>query len=155
MRQRPDIELTAVDVKVRPDALIPVVSYDGVTLPFEDGAFDCVLLVDVVHHAWEPAHLLTEARRVCRERVILKDHLADAFGAHAVLSFMDWVSNARHGIAMPYTYWTQKEWAELFAVTGLSVERWRTRLHLYPRPLSLVFDASLQFVASLKAELRA
>jgi SAM-dependent methyltransferase len=151
MQRRPDLECIALEVKVRSDALIPLVAYDGRSIPFDDCTFDCVLLIDVVHHAWEPVHLLAEARRVCKKRIVLKDHLADAVAAPAILSFMDWISNARYGIAMPYTYWTRQEWAQMLTSADLGVESWCGHLHLYPRPASWVFDASLQFLASLTA----
>jgi SAM-dependent methyltransferase len=147
--RRPDIAVTALEVKAREETAIPELLYDGHTVPFRDGAFDCVLLIDVVHHAWNPPRLLSEARRVASQRVILKDHLARSAAARITLSFMDWISNAKYGIAMPYTYWNRAEWDALFDASGLEVETWSGRLQLYPRPASYVFDASLQFIASL------
>jgi SAM-dependent methyltransferase len=146
---RPDIKLTALEVKARPDAVISEIEYDGRTIPFADGAFACVMLVDVVHHAFEPVRLLSEARRVSSQRVVIKDHRADALGSRVILSFMDWVSNARNGISMPYTYWTRAEWREMFAQAGLEEESWSGHLRLYPPPATFLFDASLQFIASL------
>jgi SAM-dependent methyltransferase len=149
LQRRPDLTIIALEVKIRDAALIQEVEYDGHTIPFRDKAFDCVMLIDVVHHAWDPVRVLAEARRVASRRVIVKDHLARSSAARLTLSFMDWVSNARHGISMPYTYWGRPEWADMLARAGLEVESWCGRLQLYPFPASVLFDGSLQFIASL------
>lgn len=138
------------DVLVRPAAHVPVVPFDGRRLPFADRAFDWVLLVDVVHHAEDPEGLLREAVRVADRGLVLKDHLLQGPAADATLRFMDRVSNLRHGVDLPYHYWTPRRWEEAFARLGLRAEARRTRLHLYPWPASLLFDRGLHFVARLR-----
>lgn len=150
MKLRPDLRVEGIDVLVRPETAIPVTRYDGRTIPFADGAFDAVMIVDVVHHAEDPRALLAELRRVARQAVVIKDHRRNGLLADSTLRFMDWVGNARHGVALPYNYWAEAEWRHAFAQLGLSVEVWRTRLGLYPWPASLLFDRSLHFVARLR-----
>jgi SAM-dependent methyltransferase len=147
-RARPGLRLSGVDVFVRESAKIEVQRFDGRVLPFADGAFDAAMLVDVLHHAEDPEELLGEVSRVARI-VVLKDHLADAPLARARLRLMDWVGNARHGVRLPYNYWTRSEWEEAFGRLRLSLEVWRSRLGLYPAPGSWVFEGSLHFVARL------
>ena len=53
-----------MDVQLQDDALIDVVVYDGRVLPFADGEFAMVTIIDVLHHAEDPAAVLTEALRV-------------------------------------------------------------------------------------------
>ena len=51
------------------------------------------MLVDVLHHTDDPGILLSEARRVTRRAVVLKDHTRD-YMAGATLRLMDWGANA-------------------------------------------------------------
>jgi SAM-dependent methyltransferase len=146
---RPDLQIRGVDVLVRPGCKIPVDAFDGRALPHRDASFDCALLVDVLHHAEEPAALLGEVARVAPHRIVVKDHLADGFAARPTLRFMDRVGNARHGVALPFSYLTAPEWAQLIASLGLAVEVWLERLSLYPPPLSWLFDRRLHFIAAL------
>src|SRR5207244_11235162 len=58
---------------------IEVRPFDGDTIPYEDGSFDVALLVDVVHHADHPLELLSEARRVARSCLVIKDQTLEGF----------------------------------------------------------------------------
>jgi SAM-dependent methyltransferase len=146
---RSDITLEGVDVKAREGAPIPVRTFDGVTLPYEDRSFDAVLFVDVLHHTTDPDALLREARRVTRQAVVIKDHTRNGLLAGATLRLMDWVGNAHHGVALPYSYWTRGEWMDALRRVGLLIEIWDGRPRLYPRPGSWLFGRSLHFVARL------
>jgi SAM-dependent methyltransferase len=150
MDARPDVEMEGIDPLVRPDTLIPVREFDGTTIPYPDGSFDAVLFVDVLHHATDQMALLREARRVAREAVIIKDHRCDGFLAGPTLRFMDAVGNRRHGVALPYTYWSSGQWQRAFDEVGLEPDVEIRRLHLYPFPASLLFDRGLHFVARLR-----
>ena len=152
MDLRPDISVRGVEVIVRPGSLIPVESFDGAHLPCEDRSVDTVMVVDVLHHTTDPRVLLAEAARVARHSVLLKDHFEDGWLARQSLRVMDWVGNAHTGVALPYNYWSRREWDRAFAALGLRVDRWTTRLALYPMPASLVLDRSLHFVALLRPQ---
>ena len=58
---------------VRPETHVPVTPFDGEHLPFADGSFDAVILVDVLHHASDPLALMREALRVSRGLLVVKD----------------------------------------------------------------------------------
>lgn len=146
---RPDIELRGVEVLLRGSPAIPVEPYDGRQLPFADGEFDVVMLVDVLHHTDEPVAILREARRVARRAVVIKDHLCEGWMARPTLRFMDRVGNRRHGVSLPYNYLTLPQWRAAFTELGLSIEAWHTELNLYPWPARLVFERCLHFVARL------
>ena len=148
-QRRPDVTISGVDLIVRPQTHIPVSAFDGKRIPFEDGAFDIVMFVDVLHHTEDPAILLAEARRVARRAVVLKDHTRDGLLAGPTLRFMDWVGNAPHGIPLPYNYWPERRWREAFAGLGLTPEVWLNKLDLYAAPANWLFDRSLHFIARL------
>ena len=127
-RRRPDVALLGIDVLVRPDAHIAVEPFDGTTIPAGDGEFDAVLLLDVLHHAREPATLLQEAVRVTRGTLVVKDHLREGRWAGPTLRFMDRVGNRRHGVRLDCEYWTHETWRRTFDALRLDVASWTTRL---------------------------
>lgn len=146
---RPDVHIEGIEVMRRGRPEIKVSIYDGETIPFADRFFDAVMFVDVLHHA-DPARLLQEGARVADKCVLIKDHLADGFLAGPTLRFMDWVGNARHGVALPYRYWTRAEWEKEFERLGLTPAVWKDSLDLYPWPASWWFDRGLHFVSRLE-----
>lgn len=146
---RDDLCVYGVDVLVRQETFVPVEAFDGHKLPYGDGEFDVVMLVDVLHHTLDPLGLLAESVRVARQSVVLKDHTLTGFGARATLSFMDRTSNMRHGVALPCTYWTRERWTSAFESLGVSVDEWNGSLALYPWGSRWVFERSMHFVARL------
>ena len=150
MDARPDVSVTGVDVLARPQAHIPVKIFDGLTLPFASGSFDAAMMIDVLHHASSQDALLREMARVARHRVVIKDHFVSGLLAHPTLRFMDWVGNFRHGVALPYSYWSPARWEQAFVNAGLRIVEQRERLGLYPWPASMLFERHLHFIAVLE-----
>lgn len=148
MRMRPDVSIEGIDVLVRPGTAIPVHAYDGQHIPFADNAFDAAMVVDVLHHTDDPAAVLAEISRVA-PTVIIKDHLRDGVAANLTLRFMDWVGNAAHGVRLPYNYLSRREWTRIWGALGLDTSAFATRLSLYPKPFSWLFDRQLHFVTIL------
>ena len=147
---RPDVKIQGVDVMSRPESHIPVTLFDGVRLPFGDRQFDAVMMIDVLHHASDQQALLRDIARVAERAVVIKDHVVQGFVARPTLSFMDWVGNARHGVSLPYSYWTADEWREQFERVGLRTSVRREHLGLYPWPASLLFERGLHFISVLE-----
>jgi len=59
------------------------------------------------------------------------------------------VGNARHGVVLPYNYWTDAQWRRAFQKLNLGIGEYRRQLGLYPVPANLAFERSLHFVARL------
>lgn len=148
---RKDLRIEGVDVLVRPSVHINVRKYDGLRLPFPDSSVDVAMFVDVLHHAEQPLAILSDAARVARGTIIIKDHLRQGFMAQSRLKMMDWMGNARYGVSLPYCYWNRSEWREAFAQCGLIEKTFLSGLHLYRFPLEWFFGGSLQFVSILDA----
>jgi hypothetical protein len=60
---------------------------------------------------------------------------------------MDRIGNARYGVALPYNYWSRRQWQNAFEALALDVRVWKRRLQLYPVPLNWVFGRSLHFIS--------
>lgn len=147
--KRPDLKLRGIDVLPRNRVHIPVEMFDGIRIPFEDDSFDAVLFSDVLHHTEDPGVLLREARRVARRCVLIKDHFREGLAAYQRLRLMDWVGNARFGVALPYNYWSENQWQRAWREIGLEPEEIIRCLGLYPPLANWIFGAGLHFVARL------
>lgn len=148
-QQQPDTQVQGIDIMLREKTHIPVTLFDGTTIPFADDSVDVVTFVDVLHHTDDPQRLITEAARVARRAVIIKDHLSENALDHATLRVMDWVGNAPHGVVLPYNYAPRADWDRWFATAGLTIDRFDTAIPLYPAPASFVFGRKLHFIAQL------
>ena len=148
-RARPDVRVRGTDIAARPDAHIPVLEYDGATLPFGDRGVDVVMCVDVLHHADDPMALLSEVARVADRAIVMKDVMTLGPLSDQTLRAMDWVGNKRHGVPLPYTFWSQAQWRRAFAELGLKAELERRRFGIYPRPLGVLFERRMHFLVRL------
>jgi SAM-dependent methyltransferase len=147
---KPGISISGIDVLVRDGAAIPVAPFDGVKIPYADNSYDVVLFVDVLHHTRNPQALLDEAARVARRCVIIKDHNRDGFLAAATLRFMDWVGNARYGVALPYNYLSAKQWRAAYKSAGLEPAESHMRIGLYPFWANWLFGRGLHSIVVLR-----
>lgn len=139
-----------VDVLVRSEVAIPVRAFDGRHLPWNDGAWDYVMAVDVFHHAEDPRAILGDMLRVARQGVLIKDHLSENWGDDWILRKMDAVGNDRHGVAVPGNYLSMKEWSCLFDEVNARVVFSTNRVPIYFRPLSWVFGRGLHCIFKLE-----
>lgn len=119
--------VVSVDVKNRYlDSLdIETRTYDGRTLPFADGAFDCVLLCNVLHHVPKDARraLLNECGRVAATGTIyIKDHLAASRLDHARLTILDLLGNVPVGGMVEASYLEEANWRTLGQEAGFRIE---------------------------------
>lgn len=146
---RPDLRIEGVDVLVRGGTPIPVREFDGQRLPFADGEYDAAMAIDVFHHAADAEALMREMKRVARGSLVIKDHFLHGLPSELILRAMDWVGNSRHGVRLPFSYWSEAEWRSAWDRCGIRPVSILRRLRLYPFPLSLIFERDLHFIATL------
>ena len=147
--QQNGVTVTGIDIMERKTTHIPVTIFDGRNIPLEDNSVDVVSFVDVLHHTNDPQQLISEAARVARKAVIIKDHLSENKLDHMTLRLMDWVGNAPHGVVLPYNYAPRRDWDKWFAAAGLQTDSFSTDVPLYPFPLNAIFGRKLHFIARL------
>jgi ubiquinone/menaquinone biosynthesis C-methylase UbiE len=150
MQLRPDVTIEGIDVSIRPKVRIPVGLFDGVHIPTERSSFDCVMLVDVLHHAQDAALLLREAVRVTRRQLLIKDHVCEGILASTTLRFMDYVGNWGHDVAVRGKYFSETEWRNLISQARLVINEKVDRLDIYPFPFTHIFDRRLHVLFELR-----
>jgi len=95
---------------------IETVVYDGLTLPFRDRSFDCVLLFNVLHHVPVAARvrLLVECRRVAGDGPLyIKDHISSGALDDARLAVLDLLGNTPFRGMVRASYLRERDWREL------------------------------------------
>jgi SAM-dependent methyltransferase len=142
--------IAGVDVLVRPATAIPVTPYDGEHLPFADGAFEAVVISDVLHHCASPSTVLREALRVASRVVAIKDHFRFDRVSGAILLAMDQVGNAAPGVLVRGTYFTAGEWARLVRDAGGRITGLEWPLRIHDLPWRLITQDRLQFAAKIQ-----
>jgi SAM-dependent methyltransferase len=115
--------VASVDVedRFRPALGIETAVYDGATLPFAEGSFDCVVLFNVLHHVPVAgrAALIRECRRVAgRGPLYIKDHLSTGSIDDRRLAVLDFLGNVPFSGMVWASYLRDADWLELAAQTG-------------------------------------
>jgi len=126
-------EIIGVDVEDKRVVDVSFKIIDGKNLPFDDNEFDISFISFVLHHTRNAEHLLKEAKRVSRDKIIIYEDLAEGF----VSSFFCRI----HGFLFdkfcqtgdnPAFFKSEKEWEELFNSLGLSIIFKKKLKSLYP-----------------------
>jgi SAM-dependent methyltransferase len=149
----PSATMQGIEFAPRENCGIKCKAFDGSTIPYPTASFDVCMFVDVLHHVKDSRgieRLLSEACRVSRRFVLIKDHLCENFLDFKTLQFMDWVGNRPHGVILPYNYQSRVQWDKHFLATGLKVKEWRTRIPLYPFPFGALFGHQLHYIGLLE-----
>lgn len=110
-----------VDVSERNQTGLPHTTYDGLTLPFEDQAFDLGLLGYVLHHCEDPRAVLRDSARVCQRLLVMESVYENRFDRR-LLTFLDHLANSFRGIPIErLSFDTVQGWKTLFEELGLTL----------------------------------
>jgi SAM-dependent methyltransferase len=129
---------------------IEVLEYKAGQLPFVDQAFDVVILADVLHHEEQKDFLLSEAARVSKRVLVVKDHKPEGFLGFWRVCFLDWAANNPYEVKCLYRYHTREEWRVMFEEHGLIPISEETSLDLYPPLFNFLFGRRLQYFVVLQ-----
>jgi len=121
----PGKQVTGVDTRQRslPRLRIPFAVFDGRHLPFDDAAFGCALLCNVLHHVrrGDRLLLLREALRVAGDGpVLIKDHIASTPLDWLRLVLLDLAGNLPFGGMVTAHYLGGPEWGALLREAACS-----------------------------------
>jgi len=154
-RLLPVDSVTSIDIGDRflPGLGIETQTFDGCTLPFADASFDCLLLVNVLHHVTVAgrAALLRECGRVSKSGIVyVKDHLPLSGVDQLRLTSLDLIGNVPFGGMVAARYLFLEEWLQLaqesqFIITAWEYETYRTGLmeYLFPNRLEVLMKWTL------------
>jgi len=137
-----------VDVMVRDDTSVPVASYDGKHLPFDDGSYDVITICDVLHHADDPQAVVRDAIRVLAKtgQIIIKDHFRLGAVSNAVLLAMDMLGNYSTGVLVRGTYLSPPQWVDLVTAAGGKVDKLVWPFEVHGLPWRIVTRSEYQFL---------
>jgi ubiquinone/menaquinone biosynthesis C-methylase UbiE len=119
-------------------------------MPYDDNAFDVVIVADVLHHEEDPDALIAECMRTARRLLIIKDHQRRGVLSQQRISLIDWAANAPYGVRCLYRYNTRRQWRESHERHGLDLDEEHSSMRLYPPVVNLLFGGSLQYMAVLR-----
>lgn len=140
------LKMIGLDIETRPHAPIPVMSFDGSSIPFPNKSVDVAFLVNFLHRCDDPLHMLSEAVRVAKRYVVIKDYFCETVVDETVLNFL---GRLRAGTNVTSTALSRREWLELFAEANVNVQSFQTDLRLSSRSLSVLFDRPMHVLTHL------
>jgi len=106
---------------------LPLIQYpQGGRVPLEDQSVDCTILYCVLHHCNNPAHVLKEAARVTKKRLIIMEGYCEDKDIAIKNSFFDWYVNRVVRVSdvnVPLNYTTIKNWKFLLNEAGFGASK--------------------------------
>lgn len=122
-KELPSISFTGVDINVQPETFIPIKKYNGKKLPFPSNSFDCVMIIDVLHHDKNPEAILREAKRVSKKSILIKDHYFNNKIDFLLLKYSDYFGNKPYGVRLPYNFLKISEWNRIINKLNLKISK--------------------------------
>jgi ubiquinone/menaquinone biosynthesis C-methylase UbiE len=155
MDASPDIQVEGLESVKRGGELIPVTAYSGHQIPFPDQTFDAVILADVLHHDEDQQRLLSEAVRISRNLVIIKDHIRGSVLSQQRICLLDWAANAGYNVPCLYKYHDLQEWHTLVKKFSSGVVEERTSIDIYPPFFNQLLGKSLHYFVVFQPAMKA
>ncbi|MDP2734932.1 MAG: methyltransferase domain-containing protein [bacterium] len=129
LREMTGAQVTLLDVADFNRTDLPLVLYDGATIPFPDSSFDATLLLYVLHHCQDPLVVLKEAVRVSKGNIIILEDTFTSRFDRAFVCLHDFTGNLpgilfrgpEEQINMPLHFKSVKAWEEMFRKLGCKV----------------------------------
>ena len=115
------IKIKGIDIIVPKKTYIKVKKYNGKRIPFKSNSFDVVMFLDVLHHTDNIKDLMSEAKRVTKKLILIKDHYYNTKLDHFLLRIADYIGNKGFGINLNYNYLKEDEWRSLIKQLNLKV----------------------------------
>lgn len=104
---------------------LPLILYNPEgKLPLADDEVDTTILYTVLHHSSDPKHLLEEATRVTKQRLVIKEAYIEKDETRITNSFVDWFYNRVIGdedINVPLNFLKVQEWEKILKSYGFNV----------------------------------
>lgn len=124
------VKITLVDVVDKRRVNLPLTIYDGRKLSFENKTFDAALLIFVLHHAEDPAAVITEAKRVVRDKIIIYEDIITRNPFDKIDSFIHgFAFNKTWNLQNEATFKPEGEWRAIFKKLNLKIVK------AYPLPI--------------------
>ena len=125
IKKQLDIEVTLVDIVDYNYTDLPLILYSPEDkIPLADEEVDTTILYTVLHHASDPEHLLEEATRLTRQRLVIKEACVEEDDIRMTNSFFDWFYNRVIGdedITVPLNFLKIAKWEKLLKSYGFDV----------------------------------
>lgn len=102
------------------DDVKPII-FNGKNLHLDSKSFDYVLIVTVLHHTTHQVDLLSEAKRLGKEVIVMEDIFTHELGKR-ILHFTDSLINLEFK-GHPHTNRTNKAWKRLFTELGFELKK--------------------------------
>jgi SAM-dependent methyltransferase len=104
---------------------LPLILYDPKErIPIGDGEVDTTILYTVLHHASDPRHVLGEAARITKDRLVIIEGYAEEENILMTNSFFDWFYNRVIGdedIVVPLNFLKVSGWETLLRSHGFEI----------------------------------
>ncbi len=121
IKEHYNVYMEGVDVVDYNETNIKNTIYDGLNLPFKDKSFDCIMILQTLHHCTDQIKVLKEAKRVSRKRIIIMEDVYNNYFEKITTFLHDYISNKRKGVDCPYYFHNKDEWKSIFKKLGLKI----------------------------------